>query len=171
MSTPLFVPQDDSPTSTFGKLVSVETFEGLTANLNYLVDSMPIGSKVMILLGLAGVPTPDPTIWKICEGGVVTDQNSPLRGSTLPDDRGLYPKGATTVGEAGLTAPGQNLKSFAHNHGGNTQDFEISDDNSDTDEDYITVDKDHHHGIETDLSGPYNVEPPHIRAAWFIKVR
>lgn len=170
MSTPLFVPIDDTPADKFGVLVSVETFTGLTANLNYMLDSMPIGSKVPILVGLAGVPTPDPTIWMPCEGDTVTDENSKLRDQAVPDDRGLYPKGATTVGTAGETA-GSNTGNWNHAHSGRTQDFDVGDDNGDTDDDYITVNKLHSHGIFSDLVDDVNIEPIHIRVRCYIKVR
>ena len=166
----LFTGIDDTPSDKFGVLVSVETFTQLTTNLNYLVDSMPIGSKVPILIGLVGVPTPDPTIWMPCEGGTVDDQTSKLHDQTVPDDRGLFPKGATNIGSAGLTG-GSNTNSWPHAHSGRTQDYDVGDDNGDTDDDYITVNKLHSHGIFSDLVGPYNIEPVHIRVRFYIKVR
>jgi hypothetical protein len=169
MSTLVFTPIDDAVADKFGNLVSVETFEGLANNLNYLIDSMPIGSKVPILVGLPGVPAPDPTIWRLCEGGKVTDQNSKLHDQTLPDDRGRYPKGASTIGQSGLLG-GTNFKSFAHSHGGQTLANDNGDDNSDTDDDYITIYQ-HTHPIPTDLATPVNLEPVHIRVSFYIKIR
>lgn len=165
-----YSPIDDTGADKFGNLVSIETFSALANNLNALLDSMPIGSKVPILVGLAGVPTPDPTIWRLCEGGVVTDPNAKLHDQTLPDDRGSFPKGSTTIGQSGVKA-GTSTASWSHNHGGNTGDWDMGDDNSDTDDDYITVHKLHHHPISSDLTTPVNVEPAHIRVKFYIKIR
>lgn len=168
-----FTPIDDNGSSQFGNLVSVETFTQLATNLNALIHSMPIGTKIMILTGLPGVPEPDPSIWAPCEGGVVTDQNSPLHDQTLPDDRGHYPKGCTTIGQAGNTA-GTHSKSWPHNHSGltgtNTIQSDNNDDNADTDDDYITV-YPHNHPIAPDLRNVIDVQPVHIRVRYYIKIR
>jgi len=164
-----FVAIDDSGADKFGNLVSVETFKQLALNLNALIDSMPIGAKIGIL-DLPGLPTPDPTIWQLCEGGVVTDQNAKLHDQTLPDDRGKYPKGCSTIGQSGTVA-GSNTKDFSHNHSGHTASHNMGPDNSDTDDDYITVGIDHAHPISTDLTGARNIEPVHICIRFYIKVR
>jgi hypothetical protein len=165
-----FNPIDDDGADKFGNLVSVETFQTLANNLNAMMKSMPVGAKVPILIGLPGVPDPDPSIWQPCEGGVTIDQRSPLRDQVLPDDRGRYPKGASTVGQAGQV-DGSNERSFSHSHGGNTEDFDAGKDNGDNDDDFITIDKLHHHSISADLVEPYNVEPVHIRLKFYIKIR
>lgn len=163
-----FTPIDDDDAKS-GSLVSVELFQALANNLNYLIDSMPVGSIVPVLVGLPGVPEPDPTIWKLCDGSKVTDQNSKLHDQTLPDYRGRYMKGCTTAGRTGEVG-GSNTRSFAHNHGGLTLFNDVGGDNSDTDEDYITV-YPHQHPISTDLAEPVNVEPVHIVVNFYIKIR
>jgi hypothetical protein len=165
-----FTPIDDDSSSRFGDLVSVETFTSIANDLNYLMDSMPIGSVIPVLIGLPGVSEPDSTIWKRCDGSILVDQNSKLHDHALPNLAGLYMKGHTTLGEVGENG-GSNTKAWDHNHGGLTQPFSIPSDNSDTDSDYITVNSDHSHPMPSGLNVPVNIEPIHIRVVHYIKVR
>lgn len=167
MATPLYNPLDDD-LSTYGDIVSVEVFNGIATGLNYLIDSMPIGTIVPILSGFVGVPTPDSRLWKLCDGSVVTDQNSSLRDQATPDMRDRFMKNAAIPGLAGNTG-GSNIKDLTHNHTGLTLPNYIGDDNADTDDDYITI-YPHQHPVSPDL-GPQNVEPVHLRVLHYIKIR
>lgn len=167
MAIPLFTPLDDE-LSTYGDLVSVEVFNGIATALNYLIDSMPVGSIVPIMVGLPGVPTPDVRLWQLCDGEMITDQNSELHDHATPDMRDHFMKGADVPGLAGNTG-GSNTKTFTHSHGGATQPNDIGGDNSDTDDDYITI-YPHTHPISPAL-GTYNVEPVHLRVLHYIKIR
>lgn len=111
---------DDNMTDA-GDIVSVEVFQQLAQNCNYLIDSMPIGSIVPICVGLTGVPTPNPDIWQECDGSVITNQNSPMHGQTVPDHRGRYLKGQSSTGTIGFYG-GSNTKTLTHGHGGGTGD-------------------------------------------------
>jgi hypothetical protein len=168
MSAPVFIPLDDTLAAKFGDLVSTETFSTLTSNLNYLIDSMPVGSIMPIMYGLQGVPLPDPSMWLLCEGGTVQDQNSKLHGQAIPDLRGNYLKGASSIGLAGRSA-GSNTKNFAHSHGGQTQRNSNGSDNGDSDDDYITI-YEHSHPISVDL-GVKNIEPLNICIRFYLKIR
>lgn len=167
MSVPLFTPLDDD-LAKYGELVSVEAFHGITEALNYLIDSMPIGSIVPMLVGIPGMPTLDPRLWQVCEGGMITEQRSELHDNAAPDLRNRYMKGADLPGLAGFTG-GSNTRSFSHNHGGVTQFNPIGGDNSDTDDDYITI-YSHTHPISADLTSTINIEPRHFRVLHYIKI-
>ncbi len=170
MSAPIFDPIDDDDADAFDKIVSVETFSKIAKNINYMIDSMPIGSKIGILINLAGVPTPNPLLWQPCDATPITDANSPLRGFNTPDDRGQYPKGATTLGQEGDVA-GSNTKNWSHAHGGVTGVFGPISDNSARASDRITVNSTHDHGISADLVADRSIEPVHILVKFYIKVR
>jgi hypothetical protein len=163
-----FNPIDDDLID-YGLINSSELFTAIADNLNYLIDSMPVGSVVPILIGLTGVPTPDPSVWQLCNGSMVTNPASPLRGSTTPDYAtvGRYMRTFTTVGEIGNYG-GSNTKDLTHNHDGQTG-LQAGDDQSDTDNDHFTM-ADHRHTVSSDLTTAVNFEPSHIRVSHYIKI-
>jgi hypothetical protein len=162
-----FTPLDDALT-TEGNLVSVETFTAIANGLAYLQDSMPVGTEVVVLTGFPGVPTPNPQIWQLCDGSLVTNQNSPLRNQNTPNraSTGFLHRGAA-AGQVGLTG-GTNTKDFTHAHGGLTGVFTPRPNNLD-EEDVFNEGIAHAHGIFQDLS-VRNVEPPNIRLNHYIKI-
>lgn len=161
----------DDDQSKFGALISVELFTQLAENINYLIDGLPIGSVIPVLVGLTGVPTPDPILWQECDGSSIMDANpnSPLRNGNTPDyvTEGLYVRNYTTIGEVGNTG-GSNTKDLSHDHGGITEDNPPMDNNADTDNDFWTG-KNHHHSIASAL-GVENWEPSHCRVKHYIKI-
>jgi hypothetical protein len=163
----MFTPLDDD-LSTYGELISVEAFQGIATGINYLIDSMAPGQIICILTGLPGCPTPDSRLWQLCDGSLITDENSDLRGSNTPDMRDRFMKGANTPGEAG-TASGSNTKTFAHSHGGVTQ-ANPAPDNGEFGVNYLTI-YSHTHTIPTALAAAVNVEPVHYRVEHYIKIR
>jgi hypothetical protein len=163
----MFTPLDDD-LSTYGELVSVEAFQGIALGINYLIDGAGPGQIICVLTGLPGVPTPDPRLWQKCDGSLITDENSDLRGSNTPDMRDLFMKGANLPGEAGATG-GSNTKNFAHAHTGFTQPNPIGADNSEFGVNYLTI-YSHVHSIPSNL-GTVNVEPAHYRVEHYIKIR
>ncbi len=163
----IFNPLDDD-LSVYGELVSVDAFNGIAVAINYLIDSMPVGTIVPILMGFTGVPEPDARLWKLCDGSMITDQNSELRNNLAPDMRDRFLKGADSPGVAGQLA-GSNTKNFAHNHGGVTQANDIGGDNGEFDDDWLTI-YSHTHPIPSSGS-TLNVEPVHFRVLHYIKIR
>lgn len=162
----------DDTASKPGTLVSAETFGQLADNVNHLVDASPVGTIAMIMVGLTGCPTPDPTIWQVCNGAAITDVNSPLKGTNTPnyvDTIGRYMKGYSALGTVGNYG-GSNTKNLAHAHGGSTGVMNPTQNVADTDDDFITPNP-HAHGIDSDLSAAQNVEPVHYRIAHYIKIR
>ena len=170
-----FVPYSDIDNNLVdaGDLVSSETFGQLANNINYLMNSMPVGSVIPIL-SLTGVPTPDPEFWKLMDGSEITDQNSPLRNGFVANygaDGGTYLRGYNTPGEIGNIS-GSNTKVLTHNHGGNTQDaMSTGSDNADSDNDRPPAFQFHHHAIGNDLTTPTNFEPAHFTVFHYMKVK
>lgn len=154
-----------------GDLVSVETFGALANNCNHFIDAMAPGSIIMIAVGLAGCPTPDPLLWQELDGSIVLNQNSPLRDNAVPDYSaagGRYMRGYINPGTIGFFG-GSNTKNYQHSHGGVTGVFNKGGDNAQEDTDYITV-QSHLHGISSDLLTDHNVEPVHIIVKHYIKI-
>lgn len=161
---------DDNITDA-GDLISFEAFGALANNINHLIDAMPPGSIICVAVGIPGCPVPDATIWREMDGSQITDQNSPIRNSTVADygaDGGRYMRGYTNAGTIGNTG-GSNEKDLSHNHGGATQLTGEPADNADSDKDRYSV-RPHDHPISTDLT-VVNYEPVHITFKHYMKVK
>lgn len=78
-----FVPMDDD-IEKYGEIVSVEYFQTLTNNLNYLIDAVPVG-RITPIYVVGSLNIPDPRFWQECDGAPITDLISPLRGHNTPD--------------------------------------------------------------------------------------
>lgn len=165
----IFTPLDDN-LEEYGDIVSVEFFKGLTDNLNYLLDSAPVG-EISAFLILTGINEPDPRFWQECDGSDVLDQTSPLRGYPTPDmtqTGGLYLKGTDLLASAGQVA-GSHEKNLAHDHSGLTQNHHV-DNNADTDDDRWSGHNDHAHHMPSDLNTPIDFQPEHGRFRHYIKI-
>lgn len=164
----LFTPIDDNSTN-FGDLISVELASTIADNINYLLDSMPLGTVLPIITSIPGIPYPDPNIWQICDGSTITNSYSPLRNNTVPilTGTGKYLKMFSSIGETGSYA-GQNVYDLRHNHGGLTGVNDEYPTDGDTDDDFFTG-KVHQHTIAYDL-GTYDLDPVHITVSHFIKI-
>lgn len=161
--------QIDDDSAKFGALVSVELFNQLTTNINYLIDSLPIGCVIPVLTGFPGVPVPDSNLWQECNNTPIANPLSPMHNTHAPNytDEGRYTKNYTSFGDVGNYGGG-NIKNLAHSHGGQTEENPSMDTNADTDDDFWTG-KNHRHSISSDL-GSYNFEPEHIRVKHYIKI-
>ncbi len=154
-----------------GDLVSFEAFNALAENVNYLMDSMPVGRIIAIMTGFPGVPAPDPTIWAELDGATITEENSPVRDQPAPDwaDEGRYARSADVVGTIGNFGGG-NEKDLTHNHSGLTDyNFLAGTLNAEDDSDANIV-VPHRHAIGTDLT-VVNFEPEHFVVKHYIKIR
>jgi hypothetical protein len=165
----LFNEVDDNITDA-GDLVSSEVFSVLADNVNYLIDSMPVGSIICILDGFPGVPTPDPTIWRECDGSEITEGTSPIRDQPAPNyaDEGRYMRAYTNAGSIGNFG-GANEKNLSHSHGGFTDNY-VPPNISESDNEYPSPTT-HRHSMPTDLNTPINFEPPHFRVKHYVKIR
>lgn len=117
----IFVPMDND-FSQPGRIDSTEFFTQLTTNLNGLLDSVPVGTVVMVANGIIGIPNPDPDMWEPCDGTLVVNQNSPIRNQTKPTMT-ISSVGATPFlkgSSVGTGIGGANSAFLLHNHGGFT---------------------------------------------------
>ena len=134
------------------------------------MDSMPIGSIIAVMVGLPGVPTPDPTIWQICDGADITNENSIIKGQASPNyaDEGRYMRGYSNAGTIGNYG-GQNDHDLTHNHGG-TAGVAEEIVNGSTDDNNASNVQNHVHSMPMDL-GVINLEPIHLRVNHYVKIR
>lgn len=170
----IFTPLDDDDVKA-GTLVSVETFSSIADNINYLMDSAAVGKIAIILYGLPGVPIPNPKYWQEVDGSEVTEEDSPIRGTTLPNNklRGQYLRGCDVIGDVGNHG-GDNLKNLRHNHGGTTTilaDVDPETLHTNQDNDQYNCTPFHTHTLLGDLSATQNFEPAHIRIRTYMKIR
>jgi len=167
------VPIDDDK-ALFGIISSFELAGDLATNVVAMNLLIPLGEIVPILTGLPGVPTPDPNIFQVCDGGEITNPNSPLRtiGGVqrfVPDMRDRFIKVPSVFGQSGETG-GVKEFNLAHDHGGRTGDFTSG----------IDVDQSsavpaasavHDHEIEEALSASFNIEPPFTTVRYFMRIQ
>lgn len=168
---PNFIPIDDAG-ATEGAIISKETMTSVAAAISYLLDSVPVGRVVPILVDWPNVPTPNPDLWQACNGTPVLNPHSPLYGQLTPDllFSTYYPKGAPTAGQAGQTA-GVTTKNVAHDHGGVTGD-KAADSTNKGQFFFGTVyfsGKTHAHSINSEL-GTVSIQPAHVRIKYYIKI-
>lgn len=154
-----------------GKLASVEGFSAIVNALNYLLDSMPVGTVVPILTGLSlGQPTPDPTLWLKIDGQKVTDPNSPLYNQTLADLTATITliQAASSLGVAGDTG-GTNTINLNHNHGGTAASPDLTDTGAHGTTEYTPL-VNHVHLLSDDL-GVTSIEPATFLVNFYLKVK
>lgn len=165
MAQPGFI---DDDLAKFGELTSVELFNAVAQNLNYLIDSSAPGTIIPIMIDFPGTPTPNPALWQACEGGFVTDSLSPLVGQAVPDMRDKYLKGAASLGQSGQTG-GSNSIDLTHNHTGFT-DLDGVDPSVVESGGNFPENKDHTHSIPSAL-GVTDLNPAHFKVKHFLKIR
>lgn len=163
-----FAPLDDNLADA-GDLVSVELFRSIAQNCNYLMDAMPIGSIIPVMVGFGACPLPDPLYWQLCDGSPIRNVYSPMFLSTTPnyeDVGGRYMRGYINAGTIGVYG-GSNTKDLSHTHG-RTSVYSPGQD-GDSDNDQITA-VPHDHGIPSSLGTAINFEPVHFRVRHYIKI-
>lgn len=171
---PIFSGFVDAETRLNGP-VSEELVRKMIHNCNLLGDLALIGSIRHIQLNQAGVVTPNPDIWQMCDGGEITNQYSPL--STVvptnrytPDMRSRLVKGAPfTFAEGNDGAATVNLN---HAHGGNTGTFHggIDAESGNDVYGYEGAQYNHDHTIDPSLSAAEPLEVAHQRLAVYLKI-
>ena len=166
----------DNNEVAFDDIVSHELATKINANINYLIDSSPVGKVVFILYGLAGVPIPDPVIWQECDGSLITNQQSPLRGTNTPNHKtnGLMIRGAEAPGSIGALG-GQRYHNLTHNHGGTTTNISYEQPPQEAYAVTVTVAGaysflDHEHTISNSLSSSQNFDPASYLIKSYIKI-
>ena len=171
----LFTGIDDDLTE-FGKLVSWELATAIAEALEYMQDSIMIGSINAIMTNLSGVDAPDPNIWQECDGSEITNENSPLRSvggiqRYTPDLTDKYLRFSTSLGTVGNNY-GANTYNFQHNHTGFTANTEAPI-GSDTITDAINTLQFHRHEINSDslFTSPLNTEPSYYTLKYYMRIQ
>lgn len=166
----IFIPLDDLLSSE-GDIVSKELMQALADDISYLLDSMPVGSIVPVLVGFPGVPTPNPLLWQECDGATVANDNSPIRNQPTTDMHSTqrFPRGAPNPGVAGNVG-GTLSRNLHHDHGGVTgiggnDTLWIQDELHGTEWTSLN----HLHTISADLS-TYDIQPAHLRIKMYLKI-
>ena len=160
----------DNDKTEYGDITSTELFAAIADNLNYLMDACPIGSIVPILVGLGAVPTPDPTIWQLCNGSPITQPTSPLVGQSTPNLNDRYLKGAESISTAGQFG-GASYFSFSHNHGGSTgNSFPGGNVDADDSDAIWEATEFHTHAVALDGAN-FNIHPMRFIVNFYLKIR
>ncbi|MCH9665273.1 MAG: hypothetical protein K0U41_05435 [Gammaproteobacteria bacterium] len=159
----------------YGNIVSHELATHLRENLTVLNNIIPVGEVVMIMVGIPGVPLPDPNIWQECNGSEITNQNSPLRTAGAaqrytPNMINRYIKIPTNVSDTGDLGGHNDTYSFRHNHGGRTGGHRAPEDGDPSDSAHRTA-TDHTHTIDFAFPNLVNVEPPYYTVKWYMRIQ
>jgi len=103
----------------FGSTVSAAIWRKTINNHTWIERAMPVGSIMFFHEAIREADgdqksPPNPNIWKLCDGLVVNDPESPLNGVAVPNMMDRFPKGSHTGRQTG----GQYTINLNHNHGG-----------------------------------------------------
>lgn len=158
----------------FGSSVANAIWKRMIEHQNYINASMPVG-LVMWFYGSQryadGSPgtliTQPSSNWQFCNGGLITNTNSPLLGQNVPDLRQRFLRGGSTIGTLG----GSNVLVLAHSHGGftgSTDDREGSPPRTDDDVER-NIGNPHVHPIDADLSNRPKL-PPYTELQPFMRI-
>ena len=111
--------------------------------------------------------TPNPDIWKFCDGSVISDSDSPLDGQNTPNMADLFLRGSDTEQLNG----GNATLNIQHNHGGATG---VTDDREDIIAD-VGTDHDtgapHTHSIDNKWSTVEPIIPKFNALQCYIRVK
>lgn len=165
---------DENLFAEFGDVLAHELATLFRENIDFMSAFCPIGAVAPIMVGLPGVPVPDPNIWQECDGSEITNQNSPLRsqGNSLrftPNMINRYIRVPTNFGLTG-TLGGENATlKFKHNHGGQTNKVTTGGAiRSGHNKRHASA---HRHGIKTSFENPVNVEPPYYTVKFYMRIQ
>lgn len=139
-----------------------ETYRKIGQNNNWLIDLRPIGSIIFTNDNQPGGGTPDPRIWKECDGSEIVNPESPLRSigvnqNTVPNfkKRFLRFSSDSTTNPVG----GTNEHNLSHNHstgGPSSSGGGIEKDDDDDRRRRVS----HGHAIATQYSNPTTIDSP-----------
>lgn len=160
--------------SNFGDLVSYELTELLKLNIDFMQAFCPVGGVAAIMVGIPGVPLPNPEFWQECDGSEITNPNSPLRTqgpiiNTTPNLIEKYIRMPISFGQAGVSGGFNSTSLFRHNHGGRTGDADPGNDIDDGSSIQDAVS--HTHTIDYAFPNPVNVEPPYYTVKFYMRIQ
>lgn len=165
----------DSDDLQYGDVISFEVASLLKSNIDSLSLVVPVGEVIPIMVGIPGVPTPDPNIWQECNGSEIINENSPLRTigdqqRFTPDMRDRYVKVPQIFGQSGQAGGLNDSYIFRHNHAGRTGGFVAPQDGDPSGSQFRTKTV-HDHTIDYSFDFPMNVEPPFFTVKWFMRIQ
>lgn len=166
----------DNDRGDFGTIGSFQAAEEFRAGLDFLSLVIPVGEVVAIIVGIPGVPTPDPNIFQECDGSEIVNPGSPLRSigddfRFVPDMRDRYAKIPQIFGQSGQAGGKNNLNILRHDHGGITGDY-VTPEGADVSNETREPAFRHRHEIDYSFDdGPINVEPPYYTLKWFMRIQ
>ncbi len=88
----------------FGSALAEATFKTMGQDINYLIDSVPVGAIVAFAVNLTGVSIPNANLYQLCDGSEIVHPDSPLRTIGLsvkftPDLRNRFLYGSDAAGQ------------------------------------------------------------------------
>jgi hypothetical protein len=168
---------DENLVSNFGDIISNELLAEFKANIDFMSAFCPVGSVAPIMVGLPGVPEPDPNIWQECNGLEIINPNSPLRsqGDSLrytPNMINRYIRVPINFGFAGNPGGYNETLQFKHNHGGRTTTAGTGGDvKSGSFFGGRKHTRNHSHKINNSFPNPVNVEPPFYTVKFYMRIQ
>lgn len=151
--------------------VTEETVRKLIQNMNMLRALMPVGIVKAYQVNLPLVPTPKTYLYAYCNGGEITDGDSPLNGAGpqyTPDMVGRYLRGGdsstTTMNEAGGAA----TVDLTHTHTiGTTNMTRRAQDGGGG---IRAATQGHNHTVPDDLTTPTALDMYHLKIGFYLKI-
>lgn len=118
ITPPIFTPLHEEEFDIL-QPVNEETIRKLVLNSNFLIDLAPVGTIIYLNINQSGVTQPNANFWQVCDGGEITNPNSPIRSIGInlrftPNLKLTYPRGAefTNANPTG----GSNIHNLTHGH-------------------------------------------------------
>jgi hypothetical protein len=165
---------DDDLISKFGDIVATELMQSFKDNIDFMSSFCPIGEVIPILVGMPGVPDPDPNIFQECDGSEITNENSPLRsqgGSPrfTPNMIGRYIRVPVNFGLSGNSGGYNTTLQFKHSHGGRTDTVGTGGAiRSGFNKRHA---RSHSHEIKESFTTPVNVEPRFYTVKFYMRIQ
>ncbi|TBD34342.1 tail fiber protein [Rhizobium ruizarguesonis] len=79
-----------------------------------VAGEVPIGG----IVPFSGDPVNLPAAWRLCDGSLIDDPDSPLKGQTMPDLRGMFVRGVDSQTALGATGGQDSVPDHAHSFDG-----------------------------------------------------
>lgn len=152
--------------------IAEETVRKIAQDVNMLRQLVPVASIRGIQIGFGGLALPNSTIWQVCDGGEITDPDSPLNTDltqNTPDMQNRFVRGADDGTTAGSEAGGAAVVALNHTHviGNHTAQFPLTLDNNNVRDGIKHV---HSHPLQEDLPEEATLDPKNVQVVFFLKI-
>lgn len=158
----------------FGTTIAATIWRQLKAQEQWLNAQLPLGLILYFYssqtyAGGGGIAAPN-ACWRLCNGGTVTDPESPLYGAPVPSMMDIFPRDGNAIGATGgsntFTPP-------FHNHGGLTSfnpDYDDGSKHSD-DHDEKPAGTNHRHAVDGQAFGAQLTMPLYLDLQPYMRVK